>query len=390
MTAVFSEFDATNLVTLGATHTIPEILGQPGLWEEIGALVERERPRLQAFLLEALGNPERIVVLTGAGSSAYIGELLQGTLARKLGRCVRAVPTTDIVTHPEASLAPAGPVLLISFARSGNSPESVATLERADATLKDLRHLVITCNAQGSLATCSSPNPKLVLTLPPRSDDKGLAMTGSFTGMALAGLLLGELDRPTPGDGIPVLAAAARAIFEQGDLLRKVGGLPFTRAIFLGSGPLLGAAREAHLKLQELTAGAVICAYDSFLGFRHGPKAAIDPRTLLIYFCSGEPSVRLYEDDLLAEIEGGERGLFRLGAGEARAHMDGFLDPRSPALSDDHRAICFVLVSQVLGVYRSLSLGLRPDTPSPSGTISRVVRGVTIHAGVPAGLTSAR
>jgi tagatose-6-phosphate ketose/aldose isomerase len=38
-----------------------------------------------------------------------------------------------------------------------------------------------------------------------------------------------------------------------------------------------------------------------------------------------------------------------------------------------------VITAQILGVYRSLALGLRPDDPSPSGAISRVVRGVTIH-----------
>jgi len=375
MTAVFSEFDASTLEALGAAHTVPEILGQPDLWEEIGALVGRERPRLQAFLGEALADPARTVVLTGAGSSAFIGELLQGTLARKLGRIVRAVPTTDIVTHPEACLA--GPILLISFARSGDSPESVATLRLADATVTNLRHLIITCNPGGELARCASPNPKLVLSLPPRADDKGLAMTGSFTGMALAGLLLGGLDEPS---GIAALAGAGRRLLEQGDLLRKVGAMAFRRAIFLGSGPLLGAARESHLKLQELTAGTVICAYDSFLGLRHGPKAAIDPETLLVYLHSGSPSVRRYEDDLVAEIHDGERGLFRLGVGEsAREGVDATLETGAGSLTDDHRAICAVLVSQVLGVYRSLSLGLRPDTPSPSGSISRVVQGVIIH-----------
>jgi tagatose-6-phosphate ketose/aldose isomerase len=382
MTSVFSEFDIQATADLGATHTMAEIQGQPALWEAIGALVEQERHRLQAFLQEALADPERTIVLTGAGSSAYIGELLQGPLALGLGRSVRAVPTTDIVTHPQASLAPGGPTLLISFARSGNSPESAATLDRADETLADLRHLVITCNPEGELARHPSRHPRCVLTLPPQADDQGLAMTGSFTGMALVGALLPHLAGGPLGPATAALAQAGRRLLDQGDLLRAAGRLDFTRAIFLGSGPLLAAARESHLKVQELTSGTVICAYDSFLGLRHGPKAAIDGRTLLVYLFSGDRAVRPYEDDLLAEIHGGERGLFRLGVGGGRRdHLDGQLDlgPAAEALPDAMRAICSVLGGQILGVYRSLALGLRPDTPSPSNTISRVVRGVTIH-----------
>lgn len=373
MSTVFSEFDARTLQATGAVHTIPEILGQPELWEEIEALLPGECPRLKAFLDEALADPARTVVLTGAGSSAYLGEMLQGHLARALGRTVRAVPTTDLVTHPETALAPCGPTLLVSFARSGDSPESTATLARADSLLKDLRHLIISCNPAGALASYASPHPTCVLILPPRADDKGLAMIGSFTGMALAGLRLVD-----SGPRGRALAAAGRQLLAQGDLLRTVGALPFRRAIFLGSGPLLAAARESHLKVQELTNGAVMCAFDSFLGFRHGPKAALDPSTLLVFLFSGRPDIRKYEEDLVAEIDRGEHGLYRLAVGAPCALAEGALTYEG-ALTDPERAVLSVLPAQVLGVYRSLALGLRPDSPSPQGAISRVVQGVTIH-----------
>lgn len=381
MPSTFSEFDATALARLGAEHTVPEILGQPGLWEAVHAALAARGPELSAFLRACLATPDREVILTGAGSSAFIGELLEGPLAVKLGRTVRAVPTTDLVTHAPERLAPGNPALLVSFARSGNSPESVAALEQAEATLADVRHLVITCNPGGDLARHPTRDPKAVLVLPPAADDRGLAMTGSFTGMALAGLLLGDLEDLGAASGrVAALARAGRALLAQGDLFRGVSALDFRRAVFLGSGPLKSAARECHLKLQELTDGRVMCGYDSFLGFRHGPKAVLDPATLIVYLFSASDAVRRYETDLAAEVGAGERGLFRLalGAGAPPGGAEGTL-PVPEDLDDPCRAILAALTGQVLGVYRSLALGLKPDAPSPSGTISRVVRGVTIY-----------
>ncbi len=383
MTAVFSEFDTTARAQLGAVHTIPEILGQPALWRGIWTGLRAERPALLPFLAPSALGPHREIVLTGAGSSAYIGELLQGRYALRTGRTVRAVPTTDIVTNPEEAFPRDVPTLLVSFARSGNSPESVAAMDCADARLRDVKHLIITCNPKGELARHPTPNPRAVFVLPPESDDQGLAMTGSFTGMALAGLLLADLECLDAAEArVERLAAAAEGILAtQGDRFRELAALPFTRAIFLGAGALKAAARESHLKLQELSDGNVICAYDSFLGFRHGPKAAINASTLLVFLFSGRPGHRAYEEDLVDEIRSGVQGLFHLGVGEGlRTHspLEATIPLPGP-MDDEERAICAVLAAQILGVHKAIALGLRPDTPSPAGTISRVVRGVTIY-----------
>jgi tagatose-6-phosphate ketose/aldose isomerase len=380
MTPVFSELDSSSLASRGAGHTVREILGQPDLWSATFAKLESERPVLRPFLDEALASRDREVILTGAGSSSFIGEILEGPLSRRLGRRVMAIPTTDLVTHPRDGLVPTAPTLLISFARSGNSPESVAALERADAVLSDVRHLIITCNPEGRLARYPTRNPRALFLLPPAADDQGLAMTGSFTAMALAGLLLGELaDLERVRSRVLSLVQAGQALLAQGDVFRRAGRTDFRRAVFLGSGPLRGAARECHLKVLELTSGAVSARADSFLGFRHGPKAILDPHTLLVFLLSGADAVRAYEEDLLAEIDRGEHGLLRLGVGGAKGSPE--MDASLPleGSDDDLRAICAVLTGQILGVYRSLSLGLRPDAPSPSGVISRVVQGVTIH-----------
>lgn len=380
MNRVFSELDSRALESLGAGDTVREILGQPELWGATLARMEAERPRLLPFLLEALAARDRCVILTGAGSSAFIGELLQGPLTRRMGRSVKAIPTTDLVTHPRECLVRDAPTLLVSFARSGNSPESVAAIDRVDAAVDDVRHLIITCNPEGLLARHRTPSPRAVFLLPPQANDEALAMTGSFTGMALAGLLAFEIADLAPSTAqVRALARAGRGLLDQGDVFRRAASVDFRRAIFLGSGPLKGAARECHLKLQELTGGAVSCTFDSFLGFRHGPRAVVDPRTLLVFLFSGSDAVRSYEEDLVAQINGGERGLFRLGVGgrAQRPDLDAVLS--LDGIPDVERAICSVLTAQILGVYRSLALCLRPDAPSPSGAISRVVKGVTIH-----------
>ncbi|NWJ41889.1 MAG: SIS domain-containing protein [Geothrix sp.] len=385
MSAAFSTFAPPSRPSLGAVHTIPEILGQPALWQATWEGLRWEAKDLKAFMTEALQASDREVVLTGAGSSAFIGELLQGCYSRRLKRCVRAVPTTDIVTNPEECFAQDVPTLLISFGRSGNSPESIAALDRADECLSDVRHLIITCNPGGDLAKHPTKHPRAVFVLPPAADDKGLAMTGSFTSMALAGMLMADLDcLEYQGSRVRLMAAAAeRLLSSEGGRFRELARLGVRRAIFLGAGALKGAARECHLKVQELTNGSVMCSYDSFLGFRHGPKAAIDAETLVVFLFSGRPGQKAYEQDLVKEIRDGNLGCFRLGVGAGLAPHEGpeatiTLDEEG-LLRDEERAICGVLVAQVLGVELSIAQGLSPDNPSPCGSISRVVQGVTIY-----------
>jgi tagatose-6-phosphate ketose/aldose isomerase len=53
--------------------------------------------------------------------------------------------------------------------------------------------------------------------------------------------------------------------------------------------------------------------------------------------------------------------------------------PGMSEASDLELAPLFVLVAQSYALLQSLALGLTPDRPDPSGTVNRVVQGVTIH-----------
>jgi tagatose-6-phosphate ketose/aldose isomerase len=380
-------FTLLELHAYEAYHTAKEIAQQPRLWQKTWQLVDDQKVRLSDFLNAAFSQESLTVLLTGAGTSAYIGNVLQGPFQKNTGKITAAIATTDLILHPEQYFNKKG-TLLISFARSGDSPESLAAVNIADEFCDNIYHLIITCNPAGQLAR-SSENSKTntyVFLLPAEADDQSLAMTGSFTSMLLAGLLISRVEAISQLQSqVELLARFAQNVLENyTDQLRNVAKLDFQRVIFLGSGPLRSVANESDLKVQELTDGHVICKSDSFLGFRHGPKAVINSATLLVYLFSNNAHVHQYETDLVKAISLGEKGLYRIGVIEtAKKSIDTDmlieLSPNGESVDEELLAVVSVLPAQLLGFYKSLELGLSPDKPSKKETITRVVRGVTIY-----------
>lgn len=380
-------FSHTELKQKGALFTAREITQQPDLWIKTWQKVVSQKDSLASFLGEAFANDSLSVILTGAGSSAYIGDVLQGPFQKNTGRPTTAIPTTDMISHPEHCFY-AQTNLVVSFARSGDSPESVAALQLADIFSKKTYHLIITCNPNGKLALWKeTANSRiLVLLLPPEANDQSLAMTGSFTSMLLAGLLISRINEVDKLEHqvIHLSEYAGNILNNYREKLRETAKMNFERAIFLGAGPLRSVANESALKVQELTDGKVICKFDSFLGFRHGPRAVIDSNTLMVYLLSNDKYVHQYERDLINTIEAGEKGLFSIGVTETE-NTD--VDPDLlVVLADDGNrvdeeflAVCSVLPAQILGFYKSLEFGLKPDNPSEKATITRVVKGVVIY-----------
>ncbi len=382
----FPGLSESRLRETGAIFTANEIAGQPQLWLKTYLYLFNIREELASFLNPLLRKKDLHIVLTGAGTSAFIGDVLQGVIQKHTGKITRSVPTTDIVTHPQYFFLPDQPTLLISFARSGNSPESVKAVELANEFAGEVFHLIITCNPEGELARKAHEENVFVFLLPPEANDQSLAMTGSFTSMLLSGLLisrLGELD-DLQGQVRQAARYGSGILTHYADELERVAQLPFDRAVFLGSGIFQGVARESHLKLQELTDGRVICKFDTFLGFRHGPKAVINERTLMVYIFSNHPYAHLYERDLVRSIYRGQKGILGIGISEHRQQdMDVDLEivfgESENSLDEAFLTFVAVLPAQMLGFYKSLALGLKPDAPSESGAITRVVQGVRLY-----------
>ncbi|MDO9378087.1 MAG: SIS domain-containing protein [Nocardioidaceae bacterium] len=365
----------------GARWTTAEIGQQPRLWRALAARAADDA-ETAAFLAPLLARGDLRVVLTGAGTSAFGGEILAPALRRAMARRVDAVATTDLVSDPHGTFAEDLPTLLVSFARSGDSPESVAATALADQLLTDVHHLVVTCNPDGALARDHGGRASSrVLVMPDGANDRGFAMTSSLTCMTLAVLL--AFDR-VDTDAVARLADAVdRALPTlELDAAAHADLDPVARVVHLGSGPLTGLARESALKLLELTAGRVITWFDSSLGFRHGPKALLDDSTLTVVHVSTDPHTRAYDVDMVTELSRS------LPAGRVvvvtadrlpTLDLEQWTFPTLAGDPDELVALAFVVASQVLALRTSLALGLTPDNPFPSGEVNRVVAGVTIH-----------
>ncbi len=342
--------------------TIAEIRQQPATWRDT---VQRVR---QTAL--AVSEP---AVLTGAGTSMYAAMAVEAAWPGS-----RAVASTELFLDFHQPLERRN--LLVSLARSGNSPESLAVVERIQKALPRVRHLAITCNADGKLAHCPGVTS---LVLAPETNDRGLAMTSSFSNLVLAGCCLarpGEVERAldalcTAGETVLALHEAAA---------REIAASPPSRMVALASAPLFGAAREACLKTLELTAGRIATLPETYLGLRHGPMSFLQPDSLVLCFLSSEPRRRPYELDLVRELRAKNIGrLIALGT-PGEAHLfDHVIQTSAASLPDYLRTPAEIVFCQLLGYYFSLSVGLDPDSPSPGGVIHRVVEGVRIYEDQP-------
>lgn len=362
---------------LGCVDTLREILQQPRTWRGTAALLEHGDVR-QLLAAVLAGAPSHIV-LTGSGSSLYVGECLAPVLQAALGIPCRAIAAGMLLVN-RAGLLPHRNGLLISIARSGDSPESVGVVDAVLANEPDYQHLAITCNAAGKLATRYADEPRVrVLQLDPATNDRSLVMTSSFTNLVLAGSgLLPE----APGSAA---ADVADDLFDRyGDALAAWGLRDLDALVYLGSGAGWGAAREVALKLLEMTAGNVRVMAETSLGLRHGPMAWLNRPSVLVSFLSGDADIRAYETDLLRELTRKQLGLQRIVVGEGvdpeLAGPEGLaIDlPGLYSLPGAQQAMIHVVVGQLLALFRCLALGQRPDAPS-EGVLTRVVEAFTMH-----------
>ncbi|WP_021594930.1 SIS domain-containing protein [Actinomadura welshii] len=374
-------YAAGELDDRGAGRTAREIAQQPALWREVAKTVSALGGKRDAFLRPLLDRRDVRIVLAGAGTSAYAGELLAPALGRRLGRRVEAVASTELVADPHGCLAEDVPTLLVSFSRSGDSPEAVAATRLADRLLTECHHLIVTCNPDGLLyQEHAGAESSMVLRMPAAANDQGFAMTSSFTCMVLGVLLV--LGDGTADEAVHQLATAAeRALPAIAERARSLAAAGYERFVYLGSGPLRGLAQESALKLLELAAGDVVTHAESPLAFRHGPKAVLNDRTLAVVYVSNDAYTRRYDLDLVEELRRSlaPDGVLALTAQDGEPGEDLWRLPGLDGLDDALVALCYALFAQVIALHTSLRLGHRPDNPFPAQEVNRVVQGVTIH-----------
>ena len=375
----------------GLRFTPREIAQQPATWRTTLAIFEQEQPRLLAFLEQAgVTAPleqRPVVMLVGAGTSDYIGLSLALLLRQRWGCETSAVASTDLLTNLSDHVIPGRRYLWISFSRSGDSPEGVNVIEQTLNQYPEISHLIVTCNPKARMITAGAGRPNVCTAILDDSvNDRSLAMTSSFTNMVIFGQCLAHawsLDdyKPIFND----LVAAATPLLEQSvDLALAACERGSRQVCMIGSGALAAITKEASLKVLEMSSGLIKTSSQTSLGLRHGPMAALDRQTDLICFLSSQRPRTQYEIDLLREIQ--RKGITAsctvIGLESDRALAapvcDTFIGIQG-SFPDAYRPPVDVIFGQILGLYGSISHGLRPDAPSPQGVISRVVSDFTIY-----------
>jgi tagatose-6-phosphate ketose/aldose isomerase len=379
-------------VAQGIVHTPQEIAQQPTTWVSTHLLFEKRRGEIGEFL-SAAGVWDDVarrptVWLIGAGTSDYVGQSLMHLLRRRWQCEVIAVPSTDLLTHVDDYVIPGRRYLWVSFSRSGDSPEGVALLERAAERYPDIYQLVISCNQNGRmLRGANGQKNRLAVCLDDAVNDRGLAMTSSFSNMVVFGQCLAHIRNGDEYHAVlrQLVGAGETFLGIASDCAAELASGSYRKACFVGSGALKAAARESALKVLELTAGNIQTMSESSLGLRHGPMAALDRETLFVAFVTGDERVQRYDKDLLTEIGRKQVVETRVAIGLSCENQSNRLAercltwPPTLAVSDHYRPPVDAIFGQLLGLFFSLNCRLQPDCPSPSGVISRVVQNVVIH-----------
>lgn len=382
--------EISRLEDCSGLNTAKEIIQQPDTWRESVKNLIKNKIEIKSFIDSFLSKKEFRIILTGAGTSAFAGEVCEPYLTSLLNKRVEAIATTDLVASPKSYFIKDIPTLLVSFARSGNSPESVHAVNLASQLVDDLYQIVITCNENGKLAKNTVNDEKsLLLLMPPQTNDLGFAMTSSFTTMVLNAMAVFNIDNiENFSSDVDKLSNSVNDFIENN--IEKVTSLAnedFERIVYLGSSTSKGIARESALKVLELTAGKVNASYDTPLGFRHGPKSVVDDETVSVIYISNDEYTRKYDLDLAKEMLAHKKNDKVVIVGDNIEEdilnkADYVFNVENINYTVENEVLLplqQIIFGQMLSFLKSVNLGITPDNPCPTGEVNRVVQGVILH-----------
>lgn len=382
--------EISKLEDCSGLNTAKEIIQQPDTWRESVKNLIKNKIEIKSFIDSFLSKKEFRIILTGAGTSAFAGEVCEPYLTSLLNKRVEAIATTDLVASPKSYFIKDIPTLLVSFARSGNSPESVHAVNLASQLVDDLYQIVITCNENGKLAKNTVNDEKsLLLLMPPQTNDLGFAMTSSFTTMVLNAMAVFNINNiENFSSDVDKLSNSVNDFIENN--IEKVTSLAnedFERIVYLGSSTSKGIARESALKVLELTAGKVNASYDTPLGFRHGPKSVVDDKTVSVIYISNDEYTRKYDLDLAKEMLAHKKNDKVVIVGDNIEEdilnkADYVFNVENINYTVENEVLLplqQIIFGQMLSFLKSVNLGITPDNPCPTGEVNRVVQGVILH-----------
>ena len=375
--------EISKLEDCSGLNTAKEIIQQPDTWRESVKNLIKNKIEIKSFIDSFLSKKEFRIILTGAGTSAFAGEVCEPYLTSLLNKRVEAIATTDLVASPKSYFIKDIPTLLVSFARSGNSPESVHAVNLATQLVDDLYQVVITCNENGKLAKNTVNDEKsLLLLMPPQTNDLGFAMTSSFTTMVLNAMAVFNINNiENFSSDVDKLSNSVNDFIENN--IEKVTSLSnedFERIVYLGSSTSKGIARESALKVLELTAGKVNASYDTPLGFRHGPKSVVDDETVSVIYISNDEYTRKYDLDLAKEMLAHKKNDKVVIVGDNIEEdilnkADYVFNVENINYTVENEVLLplqQIIFGQMLSFLKSVNLGITPDNPCPTGEVNRV------------------
>ncbi|MDU4861593.1 MAG: SIS domain-containing protein [Terrisporobacter othiniensis] len=372
-----------------SSFTLNEIYQQPKTWLKTLTQIENNKDSIGEFINKVIKNEDFDVILTGAGTSEFVGNSLYSELNKVLNHKVKSYATTDLVATPENYLSRTKPTLLVSFGRSGNSPESIGAVEVANEVCNNIYHLFVTCNHEGALSKMADKLDNCyAINLTEETHDQGFAMTSSFSNMYLATYLCFNLDKlGEKSEIISAICSSAENFLDGGfEVVEKIiNDFNFQRIVYLGSNTLKGISQESSLKILELTAGNTVALFDTPLGFRHGPKSIIDDSTLVVVYVSNDEYTYKYELDFIKEISS-QRKNNKLAVvtdkpSDELSELADYIYAYDTNVNPNNveLGLAYVTFAQALSVLKSLSMDITPDNPCPTGEVNRVVEGVTLY-----------
>jgi len=343
--------------------TLAEILSQPEIWRQCLSDL-RSGGGIEEILQETGSRTEWVFI--GCGTSFYLAEAAAASWSMLTGQPARPLPASEPLLFPSLAVRSAENVQAVVISRSGQTSEAVRAANLLSQEYR-VPTLGITCAEHSPLEKACDRTIRMLA-----ADEKSMVMTRSFSSMLLAlQVLAASKSREKKfTSSLERMAAhfAGRIDTLASQIEEFVAGHEFADYVFLGQGPFHALAREASLKVTEMS-----CSYSqSFhtLEFRHGPKAIVSPETCLTFFLSESGSQA--EAEVLAEMH--ELGAVTIAvcnqaSEQIRRSSDflfelGFEGPELVTLAP------FIVPGQLLGFFTSMKKNLNPDEPK---NLSRVV-----------------
>jgi glucosamine--fructose-6-phosphate aminotransferase (isomerizing) len=345
------------------SYTLAEILSQPEVWRSWANNLANDAG-YQAVRSQA--RSRKAWLFTGCGTSFYLAEAAAAAWTTLTRQPARAVPCSELLLFPNlAQLGETG-LQAVIISRSGTTSEAVRAAEVLNTKFK-LPTVGITCVPDSDLAK------KCDLTIGiPNADEKSMVMTRSFSSMLLTIMMLAAEcagDRTVPAAVVDVAGQFASRIEGWSEKIGAfIGEREFDDYIYLAQGPFFPIAREAALKITEMSV-SYAQAYHT-LEFRHGPKSIVGPQACITFLLSksgGEAESEVLTE--MKELGGTIVAVCDRASETVRKAADLLLELNSGA-PELALLAPFVAPMQLLGYHTGMKKGLNPDEPK---NLSRVV-----------------